>query len=118
MKFKLLCGIVGAIIVIGGIVYFVQKSKKNDKGENGRHKGENNNNEKNRDIVAYNTESPNETSFLNLTKAEAAKKMTERHEDAKKTIKESVDNIFGDSIPTETKNRVAKKKIFDDIDNI
>ena len=94
------------------------KSKKNDKGENGRHKGENNNNEKNSEIVAYNTESLYETSSLNLTKVEIVKKMTERHDDAKKTMKESVDNIFGDSISTETKNKAAKKKMFDDLDNI
>ena len=118
MKFKLFCGIIGVAIVIGGIVCFVQKSKKNDESENGHYKGENNNHEKKSDIAAYNTDSSNETSYLNLTKAEAVKKMTERHEEAQKTMKESVDNIFGDTIPTETKNKATKKKMFDDLDNI
>lgn len=55
---------------------------------------------------------------LNDVKDDVAKKMSKRHQEAEKIVKESVENIFGEVEVGGTKNETTKKKMFEDLDNI
>jgi len=117
MNYKIVLGIVGVFIVIGGIIYFASRdnSEKTSEPKSNRKNDE----KKSTDIVEReNTSEDKEATNLNDVKSNAAEKMSERHEEAKKIMKESVDSIFGEAEVGETKNKEAKNKMFENLDNI
>lgn len=116
MNYKIVLGIIGAAIVIGGVVYFVNKTTNynQDKSEN---------NEKaspdlNKNEIVKSQNASEEEPDLGTVKSEAAEKISERHEEAKKVMNEAVNTIFDDTLPETTKNEDAKKKIAEDLDNL
>ena len=77
------------------------------------------NEKKNTDAVTYTSVTEDEDqSNLNSVKADTAETMRERHKEAQKEMGKSVDNIFNGAGSNETKNEEAKKKMFEDLDNI
>ena len=114
MNYKVVLGILGAAIVVGGIIYFatrdeyIKSSEESERDE-----------KKSTDVVTYTSVTEDEDqSNLNNVKADAAETMRERHEEAQKEMRKSVDNIFNGAGSEETKNEEAKKKMFEDLDNI
>jgi poly(A) polymerase Pap1 len=108
MKLNTVLGIIGAVLVIAGIAYFViRKQTQNNSGDE----------KENRRYTDYPSQMKSEESFEDV-KNEAVSKMKERHDEAQQIMKDSVDNIFGEKEVGETKNEEAKKKIFSDLDNI
>lgn len=114
MSYKVVLGILGAAIVVGGIIYFVTRDESiKSSEESGRDEKEST------DVVTYTSVTENEDqSNLNNVKADAAATMRERHEEAQREMRKSVDNIFNGAESEETKNEEAKKKMFEDLDNI
>lgn len=114
MNMKVVLGIIGVAIVIGGMVCFVNKSVNADKDNNADKTSKP---VKNNEIIR--AQSVNEaTTELDMDKQDAAQKMAERHKEAKKEMQELVNTIFNDSKPEKTKNDETKKKILDDLDNL
>ena len=108
MKLNTVLGIIGAVVVIAGIVYLVvRKQTQNNSDEVAEEER----------YTDYPLKMKSEESFEDV-KNEAASKIKERHDEAQQITKESVDNIFGEKEVGETKNEDAKKKIFNDLDNI
>lgn len=114
MNYKVVLGILGAAIVVGGIIYFVTRDesvKSSEESERDEKKSTN--------VVTYTSVTADEDqSNLDNVKANAAETMRKRHEQAQKEMRKSVDNIFNGVGSEETKNEEAKKKIFEDLDNI
>lgn len=115
MKLKVVLVIIGAAIVTAGIICLLNWDKTTD--ELGLESDRTGDQKDVKGIIKYKSDF-NEFSNLNDVKMEAAEKISERHEEAKKMVKDSVDRIFGDSEITATKNEDAKKKIFNELDNI
>ncbi len=111
MNYKGLFGICGIVMVIGGIIYFLN-SRKN----------ESNLDKKNTDLMKKTntivTEGKEDEFDLKRAKEEVSDKISQRHEEAKEIMEKAVSNIFDESNITETKNEEAKKKIFDDLNDI
>lgn len=114
MNYKVVLGILGTAIVVGGIIYFVTRDESIKSSE------ESERDEKNStDVVTYTSVTEDEDqSNLNNVKADVAETMRERHEQVQKEMRKSVDNIFNGDGSNETKNEEAKKKMFEDLDNI
>ncbi len=114
MNYKVVLGGLGVTIVVGGIIYFVTRGefiKSSEESES--------NEKKNTDAVTYTSVTEDEDqSNLNSVKADTAETMRERHKEAQKEMGKSVDNIFNGAGSNETKNEEAKKKMFEDLDNI
>ncbi len=116
MNYKIVLGIIGAAIVIGGVVYFVNKAMNSNQYKNHGNDKSSQDSKKN-DIVK--SQNVRETEFdLDNIKSEAAKTISERHEEAKKVMSEAVNVIFDDTLPETTKNEEAKKIISEDLDNL
>lgn len=115
MILKAVLGITGALIVITVVIYFMNRGKTTDEVEQELDRS---GDQKGTEVIAKYKQVSKEFSELNTTQMEVAEKMHERHEDAKKVIKESVDRIFDDSEITMTKNEEEKNKIFKELDNI
>ena len=114
MNYKVVLGILGAVIVVGGIIYFVTRDESIKSSEESER-----NEEKSTDIVTNTSIAEDEDqSKLNNVKIDATEAMRERHEEAQKEMRKSVDNIFNGAGSEETKNEEAKKKMFEDLDNI
>lgn len=116
MNDKVVLGIIGVAIVVGGVIYFISRTKT----------GKDTNVNSDYDDVKETVNIVNHTEIfesdnsvtLNHVKADAAEKMSKRHGEAEKIVKESVGNIFGDTEVEKTKNEAAMKKVFEDLDNI
>lgn len=114
MNYKVVLGVLGAAIVVGGIIYFVTRDESIKSSEESEH-----DEKKSTDVVTYTSITEDEDqSNLNNVKADVAETMRERHEEAQKEMRKSVDNIFNGTGSEKTKNEEAKKKMFEDIDNI
>lgn len=116
MNYKIVLGIIGASIVIGGVVYFVNKAMNSDQDKNQSNDKASQDSKKN-EIVKSQNERETEPDLDNV-KSEAAETISERHEEAKKVMSEAVNVIFDDTLPETTKNEEAKKKISEDLDNL
>ena len=114
MNYKVVLGILGAAIVIGGIIYFVTRDKSIKSSE----KSERDEKKSTNTVTHTSVTEDEDQSDLNNVKADAAETMRERHEEAQREMRKSVDNIFNGAGSEETKNEVVKKKIFEDLDNI
>ena len=116
MKYKVALGVIGTVIVIGGVVYFVNKSRKNrhDKVESDAKDVQKTDSD---EIVKLQNVSRTESEF-NTAKSEVAEKISERHEEAKKVMREAVNTIYDDTLPDTTKNEDKKNKILEDLDNL
>lgn len=55
---------------------------------------------------------------FDAVKSDAVEKIKDRHEEAQKIIRDSVDNIFQNNEQRETKNEQAKNKMLDDLNNL
>lgn len=114
MNYKAVLGVLGVAIVVGGIIYFVTRNefvKSSEELERDE--------KKSTDIGTHASATEDEDqSNLDNVKANAAEAMRERHEEAQKEMRKSVDSIFNGAGSEETKNEEAKKKIFEDLDNI
>lgn len=117
MNLKVVLGIVGVAIVIGGVICFVSKEKVN-RGSKGTSTYEDNTKESTDIAKTTEVQMTDEVETLKGAKEETAEKMKNRHEEAEKIVRESVDNIFGDLEGGETKNEAVKKKMFADLDNM
>lgn len=115
MNYKVVLGIVGVVIIVGAVICFATRDK-NDELQPLRSSDDTE--EKKTDIAEVVNTEVEDTTNLSDVKDDAAEKMSERHEEAKKVMKESVDNIFNGAESTITKNEETKKKMFDDLDNI
>lgn len=114
MNYKMVLGILGAAIVVGGIIYFVTRDESNKSSEESER-----DEKKSTDAVTHTSATEHEDqSALNKVKADAAETMRERHEEAQREMRKSVDNIFNGAGSEETKNEEIKKKMFDDLGNI
>lgn len=114
MNYKVVLGILGTAIVVGGIIYFVTRDESIKSSEESER-----DEKKSTDVVTYTSVTEDEDqSNLNNVKADVAETMRERHEQAQKEMRKSVDNIFNGDGSNETKNEEAKKKMFEDLDNI
>lgn len=114
MNYKVVLGILGAAIVVGGIIYFITRNESIKLSEESER-----DEKKSTDVVTYTSVTEDENpSNLNNVKVDAAETMRERHEEAKKEMRKSVDNIFNGAGSDETKNEEAKKKMFEELDNI
>lgn len=104
-------GLISITVIIGGIVYILKKlQNQNEVQEIKRDTGL-------VDDVKKDTEKQYEIE-LEEKKMEEYDKISERHAEAKKIMKESLDNIRKTSSEIETKNEKFKKELFDDIDNL
>ena len=114
MNYKVVLGILGAAIVVGGIIFFITRDESIKSSEESERDGK-----KGTDVVTYTsvTEDDNQSN-LNNVKADVAETMRERHEEAQKEMRKSVDNIFNGAGSNKTKNEEAKKKMFVGLDNI
>ena len=114
MNYKVVLGILGAAIVVGGIIYFATRDESIKSSEESER-----DEKKSTDVVTYTSVTENEDqSNLNNVKADAAETMRERHEEAQKEMRKTVDNIFNGAGSEEIKNEEDKKKMFEDLDNI
>lgn len=114
MNYKMVLGVLGAAIVVGGIVYFVTRDEPIKLSEESER-----DEKKSTDVVTYTSVTEDgDQSNLNNVKADVAETMRERHEEAQKEMRKSVDNIFNGVGSNETKNEEAKKKMFEDLENI
>lgn len=114
MNYKVVLGVLGVAIVVGGIIYFVTRDESVKSSEELER-----DEKKSTDIVTYASVTEDEDqSNLDNVKANAAETMREQHEEAQKEMRKSVDSIFNGAGSEETKNEEAKKKIFEDLDNI
>lgn len=114
MNYKVVLGIIGAVIVVGGIIYFVTRDESNKSSEESER-----DEKKSTDAATYRSSTEHEDqSALNKVKASAAETMRERHEEAQREMRKSVDNIFNGAGSEETENEEIKKKMFEDLDNI
>lgn len=114
MNYKVVLGALGVAIAVGGITYFVTRDESVKSSEESEC-----NEKKNTDIDIHASVTRDEDqSNLDNVKANAAETMRERHEEAQKEMRKSVNNIFNGAGSKETKNEEAKKKIFEDLDNI
>lgn len=116
MNYKIVLGIIGAAIAIGGVVYFVNKAMNSDQGKNQSNDEDSQNSKKNEIVKSQNVRETEPD--LDNVKSEAAETISERHEEAKKVMSEAVNVIFDDTLPETTKNEEAKKKISEDLDNL
>lgn len=113
MNYKVVLGILGAAIVVGGIIYFVTRDEPIKSSEESER-----DEKKSTDVVTYTCVTENEDrSNLNNVKVNVTETVRERHEEAQKEMRKSVDNIFNGAGSEETKNEDSKKKIFEDLDN-
>lgn len=114
MNYKVVLGILGAAIVVGGIIYFVTRDESIKSSEESEH-----DEKKSIDAVIHTSVTEDEDqSDLNNVKTDAAETMRERHEEAEREMRKSVDNIFNGAGSEETKNEEVKKKMFEDLNNI
>lgn len=114
MNYKVVLGGLGAAIVVGGIIYFVTRDEYMKSSEESER-----NEKKSTDIVTNTSVTEDENQYnLNNVKADAAETMRERHEEAQKEMRKSINNIFNCAGSEETKNEEAKKKMFEDLDKI
>lgn len=116
MNYKIVLGIIGAAIVIGGVVYFVNKAMNSDHDKNQSNDKASQDSKKNEIVKSQNVRETEPD--LDNVKSEAAETISERHEEAKKVMSEAVNVIFDDTLPETTKNEEAKKKISEDLDNL
>ena len=116
MNYKIVLGIIGAAIVIGGVVYFVNKAMNSNQGKYESNENASQDSKKN-EIAKSQNDSEAEPD-LDVVKSEAAERISERHEEAKKVMREAVNTIFDDTLSETTKNEEAKKKISEDLDNL
>lgn len=116
MSKKIVLGLIGAIVIVGGIVYLLTREKSN-KGDSNN---ESNLRKTSNEVAIKNTEKKEESSEVDVDtiKTEAAESIKERHEKAEEVIREAVDTIFEDDKERDTKNQKAKEKLFEDIDSI
>jgi mevalonate kinase len=115
MKYKVVFGILGVMFLFGGILYFAKNKNTDKTTEDSNHDVE----KKNTDIVEHKTTTKNETEKdLGSVKADVVQTMKERHEEAQTVMRESLDNIFNAEEVCETRNEEAKKKLFEELDNI
>lgn len=113
MNYKVVLRILGVAIVVGGTIYFVTRAKSVKSSE------ESERGEKKSTDVTYICVAEDEDQYsLNNVKADVAETMGERHKEAQKEMKKSVDNIFNGTGSEETKNEEAKKKMFEDLESI
>lgn len=116
MNYKIVLEVIGAVIVIGGVVYFINKAVNNNQDKSDSNEKTAPDSRKNEMVQPQKVgESDSE---LGIVKFEAAEKISERHEEAKKVMSEAVNIIFDDSLPETTKNEEAKKIISEDLDNL
>lgn len=108
MKLNMVLGIIGAVVVIAGIIYLVIRKQTQNNSDDKKEE---------RRYTDFHSKMKSEESFEDV-KNEVASKIKERHDEAQQIMKESVDNIFGENEVGETKNEDAKKKMFSDLDNI
>lgn len=117
MKLKIVWVIAGAAIVIGGIIHFFHKNRGGDEYQKDSDYGVPKSASK--DVVKDNGDENTDGAFnFSAIKAGASEKMSKRHEEAEKVIRDSVSSIFGDAEAVPTKNERAKKNLFDDLNNM
>lgn len=119
MKLKILLGIAGIVAIVAGIrCYMINCLKKDTKEEKKlRHTNDFENNNLSVDLLSEERSSKNELS-LNETKTELSGRMSERHEEATKIMRESVEYIMSDETPMQTKNEKEKKQLFDELEKM
>lgn len=119
MNYKIVLGIIGAAIVIGGVVYFVNKAMNSDQDKNQSNDEDSQDSQNSKKNEMVKSQNVRETDpDLDNVKSEAVETISERHEEAKKVMSEAVNVIFDDTLPETTKNEEAKKKISEDLDNL
>lgn len=118
MKFKVILGVICVVAIAGGVCYIITKSKRNITRE------KDTSSTKSSDVLAGNendfvsTEMAEDRSFNDI-KANTVEIIQDRHEEAGKIMKESVERIFESSdVNRETKNDEAKKKMLDELSNM
>lgn len=115
MNYKVVLGVLGVSIVIGGIVYLAAQNSTEQSSSNAE--GDDKRKRKN-DIVEVNVSEKSDISHLDDIKAEASEEMKERHEKAHEVMREAVDNIFNGAPSKETENEETKNKLFEDLGSI
>ena len=116
MNMKTVLGIIGAALVIGGVIYLVKKFVVDNKVDAGNDEKASTT-EKAHEIVRSQGASEAESN-LNAEKADAAERISERHEEAKQVMKDAVNTIYDDFQPESTKNDEAFKKMSEELDNL
>lgn len=114
MNYRKALRILGAAIIVGGIIYFVTR----DESVKSSEESECDEKKSTHGVIYTSVTDDEDQSNLNNGKADAAETMRKRHEEAQKEMRKSADNIFNGAGSEETKNEKAKKKMFEDLDNI
>lgn len=116
MNKKIILSLIGAIVIVGGVVYLLTRQKR-DKDDSNK---ESNIKKASTEIAIKNTEKKEKTSEVDVDtiKTEVAESIKERHEIAEEVIKEAVNTIFENNEERDTKNLKTKEKLFKDIDRI
>lgn len=108
---------IGVVALVGGIICLLNKLKQDKKADD-KSPVDLNDADQTDDIIYDNSKTSDEVKNLELTKMETSEKITVRHDEMKKVMKESVDNIFGDFESNETQNTDLKEEMFDNLDNL
>ena len=111
-KLKAVCWIIGIAVIVGGILYFLLKLRSDHDEDSVPEDKEDVSMEDTRSSGQKN-EDPGK---LNKVKAEVENDIKKRHEETKKELKGSVNSIFSDDAPDQTKNSEKIQKMHEDLE--